>query len=374
MATYRVMVYAANGTGMAPGTLLQEFETPKNLGYAYYLNDIGESFFTIGQHEQKVNLRAYEGTAHVVIIRDGVVVWRGILAEHDANEDDVIFYAYGYEHVLYHIFSLWNQRWANVEVAGASGTPINDLWTLATTTLASQLSFATAGTIQAPVTETDGAIAIVLSEYKLYYKRILHAMKELVALATSDTTNICYLEIDYPTSPTALTATFNFWKDKTTDRNLIMQYPGNVQGFSDRYVPISSRNELLAVGTGARGQLFLNTQSEASGTFGYTNFGRRQESLYLSWVRDAGELERVNKLRLAKALREDVQMSVKLYPDSGILPARATGSGYAIGDRVRVKLNKGNTNIDKSMLVIGEQVLYIAGREHVQPILEDRIS
>lgn len=373
MATYRVLLYQANGTGMAPGSLIHEFETPKNLGYAYYINDIGEAFFTLGQHETKVNLRQYEGTAHVVIVRNGVVVWRGILAEHDANASDAVFYAYGYEHVLYHLFSLWNQRWANVEVAGATGTPVNDLWTLGTTTLASQLSFAGVGTIEAPVTTSDGAIKIVLSEYKLYYKRILHAMKELVALATSDTTNICYLEIDYPTSPATLTATFNFWKDKSTDRNLILQYPGNVQDFSDRYVPINSRNELLGVGTGARGQLFLNTQNEATGAFGYSTFGRRQESLYLSWVRDSGELERVTRLRLGKALREDVQLSVKLFPDSGVLPARATGSGYAIGDRVRVKLNKGTTNLDKSMLVVGEQVLFIAGREHVQPILEDRV-
>ena len=92
MASYRVLVYNTDvaGNTWGPASLLAEFENPKNLGYASYLNDIGEAFWTINQRDAKVDLRAYIGIAHVVIIRSthGVsdVVWRGIVSEIDATK------------------------------------------------------------------------------------------------------------------------------------------------------------------------------------------------------------------------------------------------------------------------------------------------
>lgn len=353
---------------------MAEFANAKNLGYAYYLNDIGEAFWTINQDDilATSTLRSHFGTGHVYILRDNDVVWRGILGELDANHDDIIMYAYGYEHVLYHLLSKWNQTWKSKKVAGASDRPVNRLWSRAVGLTDSQLGFASTGTLQAPVTTSNGSTDIVLESYKLYYKRILHAFKELVAIAVSDTTNVCYFELDYPTSPTSTTLTFNFWKDNSADTDIRLEYPGNLANFSDRYIPILTRNDLFSVGTGARDQLFRSNQGKASGTRGYNSFGRRMEPLYFSWVRDESELDRVTKRRLAKANREDINMYVRPFPDSGILPARATGSGHEMGDRLRLKIDRGITQVNKLMFIEGEQVVVVNGVELVQPILSDR--
>ena len=373
---YRVLVYAADyTTDFGYGPLIHEFSTAKNLGYAYYLNDIGEAFWTINQDEHRVvgAMRDYFGTAHVVIVRNGETVWRGILAELDANMDDVIFYAYGYEHIFYHHITPWNWTFENVKIAGASGRPVNKLWTRSSSGLDnSQLQFASTGTIQAPVTTSNGSTDITLESYKVYYKRHLHMLKELVAIAASDTTNVCYFELDYGTSPTSETLTFNFWKDNGTDTDIELQYPGLITGFNDRYVPIYTRNDIKAVGSGARDQVYRSSQHTTAGTFGSAQFGRRMEPIYFTWVRDEAELDRVTKRRKAKAIREDINMFVRLAPNAGFLPWRASGSGYELGDRIRISIDRGITQIDKMMFVEGEQVVVVNGMEYVQPLLADR--
>lgn len=374
MPEYRVLLYEADTAGdFGFGSLVHEFVHAKNLGYAHYLNDIGEAFFTLNQDDLDVrSLREHIGLGHLVIARNGEAVWRGILSEMDASSTDVILYGYGYEHILYHIVSGWNQTWESVNIAGATGTPINDLWTTAYNTTYSQLGFAATGTIQAPVTTSDGSTAINLESYKVYYKRLLHVFKELVAIAASDTTNVCYFELDYGTSLTSENLTFNFWKDNAEDTNIRLEYPGQISNFSDRYVPIYTRNNILGVGTGARDQVYRSQQIQTSGAFGEQNFGVRMEPIYFNWVRDQAELDRVTKLRLAKARREDVNLYTRLKPNGSLLPWRASGSGYELGDRISVKIDRGITQIDKQMFMEGQQVIYVNGMEYVQPLLADR--
>ena len=366
---YRVLLYKPSGSTFAVGDVLAEFENIKNIGFAEYLNDVGEAFFTVMQDDSKLDgVRDYEGVAHVKILRNSTVVWRGILSEHEATANDVVFYAYGYEGPLFWLQTDWNQTWKDKEIDDI----VTDLWARARTGLTySQLGFATTGTIQAPVTTSGGATPIILPLYKTYYKRILFALKELVAISTSDTTNVCYFQMDYTNSLTDNAVTFNFWKNRLTDTNIVLEYGVNVRNFEERYVPIMGRNDILGVGSGARNQLYRVRDQESAGTFGYTAFGRRQEPVYLSWVRDEDDLTRVIALRAARALRSDVDVSLYMMPDA-LRPWRATASGYNLGDRVRVRIDKGVTQIDKLMMVVGEQVFATRGHEVVIPIVQEK--
>jgi hypothetical protein len=143
--------------------------------------------------------------------------------------------------------------------------------------------------------------------------------------------------------------------------------------FSDRYIPILARNDVKSVATGARDQLFRVSQHTTAGSYGSNAFGRRQEPIHFNWVRDEAELTRVLKQRAAKARREDVNVRVRMYPDDPMfLPMRASASGYELGDRMRVKIDRGMTQIDKMMFIEGEQVIFANGMEYVQPIFADR--
>lgn len=364
MAKYRVILNTT-GTNFGVGSTICELADPWNVGWAKYLNDVPEAFFTVSQDDPALKLltRAKVGIAHVTILRDDKAVWRGFLGEHEATDRDVIFYCYGYVAHLYWLLSLWNMSWKEKEV----GDIVSDLWTRAKTGIPdSPLAWVATGTIEDPVTTSGGSTKLELPSYKLYYKRILHTLKELTAVATSDTTNICYFEIDHSTTPTTHTSTFNFWKDRSSTSPIVLKYGHNVASFGDRYAPILTRNHLVGVGSGASNLIFRKVASQASGSHGYTLFGRRQEPLYISWTRDERDLERVVKLRLARALRSDTDLSLRMVPNS------LDPTDVRLGNRYPVHIDRGITQIDKDMLMIGLQVYANRGSEIVRPIMLDR--
>jgi hypothetical protein len=376
VASYKVQLWSTSTTDFSTDALVAEFEYPMNLGYGTYLNDIGEAFFTVSQYDVKANVRSHEGKGHIVIIRDDGtnqdVVWRGILAEHDANGRDVVFYCYSYEHLLFSLYTKWNEKWRNQKIAGASGRPINDLWARAIAITDSPLQWVGTGTLQAPTNTTGGTSEITLNRYRTNWKRILSAMRELVAISASDTSNITYLEIDYGKLESDLSATFNFWKDNTSDATDIrLEWGENVMDFNDRYTPVMFKNKTLAVGTGPRNQLYRFVHTVKGNTFGRNTFGMRMQNMYLSWVRDRKELKRVVKRRTRLALREDTNVWVRCFPDS-LVPWRATGSSHELGDRVYTDIVHGVTSIQKWLHMMGEQVVWVNGREYVQPMLEER--
>lgn len=377
MASYRVLVYNTDvaGSTWGPTTVLAEFENPKNVGYASYLNDIGEAFWTVNQRDIKVDLRAYLGIGHVVIIRDvygaSDVVWRGIVCEIDANEEDVIFYAYGYEHLLYMYYTQWNKVWKNKQIAGAAGRPVNDLWVQAQNRPDSLVKWITTGTLESPWTTNARDTYIVLNEYRVNFKKVLTCFRELVALAVSDTDNVVYMEIDYPTSPLDLSATFNFWRHRTADTTQYqITMPGNCLGFNDRYVPFLTKNKLLGVGQGPRGQVYrFNVGAWTGGPYARDVYGQRMEPLFLTWVRDRKELKRITRRRLKKAQRGNVDFYARMFPGS-IAPWRSTEATHKLGDRIYVNIDHGITTLAQWMWYMGEQVVFIGGREYVQPIVE----
>lgn len=360
--TYRVQIYGfADTTTYGVGSLLAEFENAKNVGWGEYLNDVPEAFFTVNQDDPKVQLiRPYKGRAHVRIYRNADLVFGGWLGEFDANDDDVVVYAYGYLAATYWMVSDWNTQHKDVQI----DTIVSALWTRIKTTLTnSLLGWVTTGTIEAPVTTSGGSTAIVLPYYAMYYKRALFAFRELAAIGMSDTTNTVVFEI----TPSG---TFNFWKNRGQDRPEVLFElgDGKVAGFRELSFPVFHRNDLPVVGS-APNDLLLRT--EATNSSDITTYGRRMEPIYFSWIRDETELERASALRLARALRDDTEIQLRFFPDA-VAPLHANGGAWRLGDRVKVKVQRGITNIDEYRMVTGCQVVWTRGAEHVRIMTQQR--
>lgn len=360
---YRIQVFSFAATTRGYGTLLAEFTNPKNLGWSRYLNDVGEAFFTIYQDDPQLALvRNYLGKAHVKVYRNSDVVWAGWLGlEYDANNTDVVLYAFSYEAGLFWSITDWNKVYTNSQL----DTIVSEQWTYAKTTKTdSMLNFVSTGTIEAPVTASGGATAIVLPTYSLYYKRILYVMQEMAALGASDTTNVVCFEIT-PSSPT-----FNFWKNRGSDKaDVVFRYGDNlISAFRDYRMPVHRRNKLYVVGSDPSSQTLRTTWSDATDI---TAYGLREDSIYFSWVRDSTELDRAAKLRGQKAKRDVATLQVLLFPNA-VLPPGATGAGFALADRVKVIINHGVTNINGYYLVTGVQAVQAEGSERVNLLLQER--
>ncbi len=366
---YRVQLFKfadpTGGTDFGYGDLLAEFPNAKHLGYANYLNDVGESFCTVNQDDAALAaLRGYEGKCHMRIWRNGDIVWNGWGAlETDANQDDVILYGYGYVAGLYWTLSDWNVQYQGAQI----DTIVSDLWTRAKTTLThSTLGFVTTGTIEAPVTTSGGSTPVVLPKYSMFYKRLLFVLREMCSISMSDTTNNVVFEITNGATPT-----FNFWKNAGTDRSASLRWVWGgpeIAKFRAYGQPVYHRNNYYAVGSSPNNSALRKTGEDGTDL---DTWGRRAEALYMTWVRDSTELENAARYRASRALRDITDLTIRFYPNT-MIPAGATGATYALADTVQVVIDRGLTNIDSALLVSGQQVLWTGGAEHVNVLLQDR--
>lgn len=358
--TYRVRVRAfLNTTTYAPGEVVAELENVKNLGWAFYVNDVPECFFTINQDDPKTAaISPYlNGEGYVEVYRNNVLVWAGILLESDENDTDVIFYAYGWACVLFWLHTTWGQTWTGDQVDEI----FTDLLTNAKALTDSMAAWFTDGTIQAPVTTSGGATPIEIPSYKTYRKRILLAIRELVALSGSDTTNRVWWEI----TPAGV---YNLWKNKGVDLDtMLWEYPSSIQSFQRRRIPAHRRNVIFGIGSSPR-DVVLQKTVENSGD--RSARGRREEAIYLNYVRDETELDRVSRSRLRRARR--VESHVRLLMVRNSVEPYPVGS-YSLMDTVPVKIDLGVTQMDANYLVVGQEVYVVDGEERVVPLIQDKL-
>lgn len=366
MPEYRVQVLDfVSNTDYSIGSLLAEFDRPHAIGYGDYLNSVPEAFFSLHQDDPKITaLRNKGGRAHVRIRRDGDLVWTGWVAlERDANSDDAIFYCYGYLAGLYWSLTDWQQTWASSTL----GTIVSDMWTRAKTTLTkSRLAFVATGTIQSPPTTAGGGTPITLPVYEAYRKRILYVVQEMAAIAGSDTGNSTAFKISHSTTPT-----FSFLTDVADATDVRWEWgDSRVQSFREYGMPVYHRNAIYAIGQQPRDLVLRH--NEIDGTNMDAGWGRMEEPLFLAWVKDQTELERVTKQRAAWAKREEIGLTLNLKAGSEPPPG-ASDARFDLGDIARVKIDRGVTNIDKDQQISGYMVAVLNGQEKMNVLVQDPV-
>jgi hypothetical protein len=374
---YRILVRQFTAPNVySPGPLLLEITNWYNIGWANYVNDVPEAFFTILQKEADSAhdvLRSYEGRAHVEIMRNEDLIWRGWLMESDATDRDVVFYCYGYLAGLYWAATNWAQTFTNATI----GSIVTTLYDQAKDRQingndVSLLKWIPRNTVQSPVTTTGGGTAIVLPTYKVHHKRVLFVMRELAAIGMSDTQNTVVFEITPDVAPK-----FNFHKDRSIDRpNVVLEWGDDqMAGFRILRAPVHRRSRIFGVGSNPQNLALRYTWTDSDSVL--STHGLREEALYLAWVRDQEELQRVTKLRAARARRVDNDVMLRFYPNS-ITPPHykdPLAEGFSLADRVRVKINEGITNIDTWMHVLGVQTnVGRGGVERTSMILQELVG
>ena len=360
---YVVIQDFANTTTFDPGPIVANINNAAGLAWTEYINDVSEAFFTIPQDDPVVAAIApyVNRMPHMRIYRNGELVWGGWLGEMDETQDDAIIYGYSYASGLYMVHTDWDQEWIGQE----ADLIISDLWTRARTLTKSRLGWCATGTIQDLWTTSGGPTVLSMPLYRVFYKRILSSMKELTAYAISDTTNHVVFEI----TPSG---TFNLWRDRRQNLNHVgFAYEhGYIRSYRRLRSPVESRNTLHGVGSSPQS---LTLREDFTNTTHRDSRGRLEESIYLPWVRDAAELTRVGNLRLARAVRVDTDLIVTFSPDR-LIPYRASGASYAIGDIVTVTIPRGlSTGTPEQKVIVGQQVIYYRKAENTRLLFADRL-
>lgn len=355
---YRLQAFAM-AADFSRGDLVADVVNFHNLGYADFLNDVPELFFTLHQDDpQLAPILSRLGDCHYLLWRGNRVVHAGWLMESDETDDDVVIYGYGYLAGLFWSLSDWNQVFTNQPVSEI----VRLLWRFALTINSTLLGWIATGSIEGAQNTSEGNGQIILPEYALFHKRLLFAMQELAALGGSDTSLNVVFEITHDEVPT-----FNFWHNKGARRkDALLTYGAQIVGFRRGRAPVFHRNDIFSVGSTPQD---LIARKQVTDTANVLARGRRQEPLFLAWVRDETELDRVTKLRAKHAKREDFDLSLRLAANS-VIPPGGLGAKFGLADSIPVKIVRGGTSINRYLLVSGYQVVY-DGAEHLNLLLQD---
>jgi hypothetical protein len=195
---------------------------------------------------------------------------------------------------------------------------------------------------------------------------VLTVLREIATYAISDTDN----RVKFNVTPAGV---FNLWRDdKNTLDDIRWQIgDGKVRNFQRIRLPVDRRNEILAVGTSPKDTTMRKTITKT--TF-RDNEGLKQEPIYFSWVKNSTQLERVAKIRASRAVRVDTDLYLSFFKDT-VVPYRATGQDYGIGDLVTINLSHGLSTITGDQkIVVGQQVISSQGGEFVRVLLADKFS
>jgi hypothetical protein len=152
---------------------------------------------------------------------------------------------------------------------------------------------------------------------------------------------------------------------------------GKFRSYNRKRIPVDRRNEIVAVGSSPTDIALQTTINNGSAQVTNQNAGGlKQEPIYFSWVRDATELDRVARIRANKALRQDTDFYASFFKDD-IVPYRATGAVYSIGDRIDPYITRGLTvmagDLVDRKIIVGQQVISSGGSEYVRLLLADSL-
>ncbi len=362
---YRVVIKDfADTTTFGPGSNIAVLENATNVGWTEYINEVGEAYFTLSQKDAKILLL---GTAlnygkHCLIYRNGTLVWGGWLGEADETLEDVVFTAYSYLSGFYHYLMPWDQQW----VGWNAHSVMDAAYIYARDYTKSRVGWITRGTIETLWVESGGPTSLTLPLYRASYKRVLSVLREIAAYAISDTTN----RVRFAVTPDGV---FSILRNDTVDLTDVRWRLGDgfVRGFRRLRLPVDSRNQIIAVGSSPNSTTLKTTITKTTEQNAY---GTKQEPIYLSWVRDSTELTRVASIRATRAIRIDTDLYISFFKNS-VVPYRATGQDFAIGNTVSLVMDRGITSLsgaaaDKK-IIAGQQVIFRDGDEYVRVLLSD---
>lgn len=343
----------------AAGVETGEFENAKNVVWTRFLSGVGEISFRLNRDDPKFALLTGL-QSHIKVVREGVVVWRGIFDFVRETKDEYHIFASSYESLLaYYLVQPDVVATSTVRAFTAQklGTQIAQvLFNEAKALTSSLLANFTLGTIENPYEEST--TTEITSDWNFDYNSLYNAIQQLAISGGAD------FEI-------GLDKTFNFYRSKGSDKaNIAFHYrtdePSNMLDFQRDldFRAIVNKAYVFGVGTGAN---YLSSISEDATS--KSTYGLKERNLGMpKTLVDQDSLDKLSadQLKLLKVPGEVVSPSI--VPSSiGLF------DGWDIGDNVKLNITRGETNIDVWRRVVGVAVYYgNSGSESVHVYLEPK--
>jgi hypothetical protein len=361
---YRVILWDMTST-KARNTIRAIIHDAKNVGVSSYLNEGGDAFFTLPYNHPQIT-ECVPLERHYRIDRfdeeDGryITIGQGILEDFEASPNETVFYGLDYVMVL--------QKTITTPTTTAAVTYDNktfdhiyiDQMTQAVNLTDSRLKFITFN--QSGFNHTASRPLVINTSATTYdiftggepRGSFLTNVANIVMEGT--TTKVVFgntLE-----SETELYNTFfcDMNYASTPNNDIILEYGGNVKSFS--YSPNYRRliTRALVVATSIYNATVPTKiwSSVATGTAAPTStYGVIEAAFIEQDLASQGEADKKARYRLYQSSPEKIKSISVAVTDGSIIPFKR----YKLGDDIKVRINRGNVNIDTYLTLRGQRYL-----------------
>lgn len=361
-----VEVFSDSSSTHGPSTLKGIAHRAVKIGWSWYSRFPSSSFFTLPQ-DDPLNLEIVAGLDHVRVwyVNDAtgygpVLVFNGRIGDPSESGDDVVWTAWSYLAELalsrtgYEVYykgkqikKIVDDEWARDEASGKFanyGAKVRG---------DSLLAHITTGTTQNPKAENGSAEMITDPAFGVIDVPRLLLFFDLTEIGRANTTQNTTFEISRSTTPT-----FNFWRNRgsalTAQR---LTYPGIIKDY--RYIPgvVDVRNDLATIGQ-KKGKNVEMTAQQTTGTYGITNFGRRQDTFAIKTLAGYPKLSSDSAKSTAQSSITKRAVKEASQPTRAIqLDVRADlfepFNGWDIEDTIPVEIDEGRTVVDRDYRIVG---------------------
>lgn len=359
-------VFSDSASTHGPSTCKGILTGAIRMGWSWYSRFPSSAFFTLRQ-DDPMNAELVPGLDHLRVwyVDDArgygpVLVFNGRLGDPDESGDDVVWTAWSYLAELalsrtgYEVYykskqikTIVENEWSRDESSGK----FKDYGAKVRTY--SLLDHVATGTIQNPKAEDGTSEMLTDPGFGVIDVPRLLLFFDLTEMGRANTTQNTTFEISRSTSPT-----FNFWRDRgSAITGQALTYPGVVQDF--RHIPgvVDVRNDLATIGQ-KKGKNVEIIATQATGTYGYESFGRRQDTFAIKTLAGYPKLT-------SETSKSSAQVSItKRAVKEATQPTRALQlsvrpdlfqpfDGWDIEDTIPVEISEGRTSIDRPYRIVG---------------------
>lgn len=355
-----------DSTGHGPGACVGIINDAQRLGWSAYSRYPAPLFFTLPQHSGS-NQLLVPGLTHLRATfydpRDdySAIVWTGRVLEPDESANDVVWNAYSYLAELALSRTGYNVKYPSKRIGTqvvtpewsrdeASGKFENYGAKVQTNSLMAHIA---TGTIQDPL-DTAGTSAMLTDpKFGVIDVPRLLLFFDLSEIGRANTDNNVTFEFTR-TPPT----TFNFWRDRGTDiTGRVLTFPADIVDYRRVRGIAAIRNDLATIGTkgGSSTEIVARV---ASGTYGHTLFGRRQDVFTIRTLSGYPNLTKteaqedaqtkITKRAVAEAAKPSRNLMVRLR--EGVL---RPFDGWDIEDTIILDIHNGLTDFRQRWRIVG---------------------
>lgn len=356
----------ADSTGHGPGACVGIINDAQRIGWSWYSRYPAPLYFTLPQHSAS-NQLLVPGLSHLKATyydpADGysAVIWTGRILEPDESANDVVWTAYSYLAELALSRTGYSVKYPSKKIGSEVVTPE---WERdessgkfenygAKVQTNSLLAHVATGTIQNPLDTAGTASMLTDPKFGVIDVPRLLLFFDLTEIGRANTDNNVTFEITR-TPP----ATFNFWRNRgTAITSRVLTFPADIIDYRRVRGIAAIRNDLATIGTkgGSSTEIVARV---ASGDYGHTLFGRRQDVFTirtLSGYPNISKTEaqedaqtKITKRAVAEAAKPARNLMVRLR-EGAFRPF----DGWDIEDSIILDIHNGLTDFRQRWRLVG---------------------